>query len=78
MCSLGSRSTVGDHKPAVYEEVILPMFARMQPSPLVTVTHFQAGTHDYAAPEDDLPLGIAPAVFQSWDDAIKGGYFLKR
>lgn len=67
----------GDHKPAVYEEVILPMFANMDPAPLVTVTHFQAGTHGYVDPEPDLPMGIAPAVFQSWDDAIKGGYFLR-
>ena len=66
-----------DHPPLVYEEAILPMFAKMSPAPLVCVTHFQAGTHYYSGPEKDLPLGIAPAVFASWDDAIRGGYFLQ-
>ena len=64
-----------DHSPEVYEEAILPLFAEMQPAPLVTVTRFGAGMHGYATPEPDLPMGIAPAVFASWEDAIRGGYF---
>lgn len=66
-----------DHPPAVYEEAILPLFAAMKPAPLVTVTHFQAGAHGYADAEENLPLGIAPAVFASWDEAIRNGYFVK-
>ena len=66
-----------DHKPQVYEDEILPRFAAMDPAPLVTVTRFGAGKHFYSETEDDLPLGIAPAVFSSWDAAIRGGYFLK-
>jgi hypothetical protein len=66
-----------DHSPAVYEAAILPEFAAMDPAPLVTVTRFDAGRHDYSAPEEDLPFGIAPAVFASWDAAIRGGYFLR-
>ena len=66
-----------DHSPAVYEAAILPEFAAMEPAPLVTVTRFDAGRHDYSAPEEDLPFGIAPAVFASWDAAIRGGYFLR-
>ena len=66
-----------DHKPQVYEDEILPRFAAMDPTPLVTVTRFGAGKHFYSETEDDLPLGIAPAVFSSWDAAIRGGYFLK-
>lgn len=31
----------------------------------------------YSSPEPDLPHGIAPAVFASWDSAIRGGYFLR-
>lgn len=65
-----------DHSPEVYQDVILPMFAAMEPAPLATLTHFQAGQHYYISEEPDLPYGIAPAVFASWDDAIKGGYFL--
>jgi hypothetical protein len=67
-----------DHSPEVYEDVILPMFAAMEPAPLATVTRFQAGRHYYISEEDDLPLGIAPAVFMSWDTAIRTGYFLAR
>jgi hypothetical protein len=39
---------------------------------------FDAGKHDYMSGEDDdgLDLGIGPAVFKVWDDAIKGGWFL--
>ncbi len=66
-----------DHSPDVYEDVILPMFAAMEPAPLTTVTHFQAGRHYYISPEDELPYGIAPAVFSSWDAAIRGGYFVQ-
>jgi hypothetical protein len=64
-----------DHTPEVYEQAILPGFAAMNPAPVATVTRFAAGQHGYALPEDDLPLGIAPAVFTSWDNAIKTGYF---
>ena len=66
-----------DHSPEVYEDVILPMFAAMDPAPLTTVTQFQAGQHYYSSPEPGLPHGIAPAVFASWDSAIRGGYFLR-
>ena len=66
-----------DHKPQVYEDEILPRFAAMDPAPLVTVTRFEAGTHSYNTAEEGLPFGIAPAVFRSWDQAIRGGYFLK-
>jgi hypothetical protein len=71
--SLNSR----DHSPDVYEEVILPRWSAMSPAPLVTVTQFGAGVHRYMTAEEDLPSGIAPAVFTTWDEAIKGGYFLQ-
>ena len=57
--------------------MILPAFAAMNPAPMVTVTRFEAGTHYYSAPEDRLPVGIAPAVFATWDAAIRGGYFIR-
>lgn len=66
-----------DHQPAVYQDVILPMFAAMEPAPLATVTCFEAGGHGYAQPETDLPMGIAPAVFAYWERAITDGYFLR-
>lgn len=67
-----------DHSPDVYEEAILPRWAAMRPAPLVTVTQFGAGIHGYTTSEEDLPLGVGPAVFTTWDEAIKGGYFLRR
>ena len=73
----GISSNSRDHTPEVYQDAILPLFAQMDPAPVVTVTRFEGGTHSYADPEDGLPLGIAPAVFASWDEAIKGGYFLR-
>ena len=75
LCGISINSR--DHSPEVYEDVILPMFAAMNPAPFTTVTQFQAGQHYYSSPEPDLPHGIAPAVFASWDSAIRGGYFLR-
>jgi len=65
-----------DHSPEVYREVVVPMFKAMKPTPRVDVVHFEAGVHCIWIPEKDLPMGIAPAVIISWDNAIKGGYFV--
>jgi hypothetical protein len=66
-----------DHSPEAYKEVVVPMFAAMNPAPKVNVTQFDAGVHGIWTPEKDLPRGILPAVIKSWEDAIMGGYFLK-
>jgi hypothetical protein len=65
-----------DHSPEVYREVILPMFAAMNPAPRVHVTRFGAGVHTYTKPEQDLPVGIAPTAAQFYHDAITGGFFV--
>jgi len=65
-----------DHSLESYEAVVIPMFKAMNPAPRVTVTQFDAGVHGIWFPEDDLPMGIAPAVIQSWDQAVTGGYFV--
>jgi hypothetical protein len=65
-----------DHSPEVYREVIIPMFAAMNPAPRVHVTRFGAGVHTYTKPEPDLPVGIAPAAAQFYHDAITGGFFV--
>ena len=65
-----------DHSPEVYREVILPMFAQMNPAPRTHVTRFMAGVHTYTKPEQDLPMGIAPAAAHYFNDAITGGYFV--
>ena len=66
-----------DHSLDVYNEVILPMFAKIDPAPRVRVTQWGAGVHTYQKAEADLPLGIAPPVVAFYVDAIKGGYFLR-
>lgn len=65
-----------DHSPEVYREVILPMFAQMDPAPRTHVTRFMAGVHTYTKPEHELPMGIAPAAARYFNDAITGGYFV--
>jgi hypothetical protein len=65
-----------DHSPEVYQEVILPMFAAMTPSPKTGLTRFMAGVHLIWKKEDGLPMGIMPAVVQQWHDAITNGWFV--
>ncbi len=68
-----------DHSRDVYEEVIIPLFKEMEPAPKVSLTQYPFGTHGYMNGEviEGVKLGVGPAVFQQWDNAIKGGYFLE-
>jgi hypothetical protein len=65
-----------DHSPDVYREVVLPMFARLDPAPKVRVTRWGAGVHTYHKAEAGLPLGIAPPVVELYVRAIQEGYFV--
>ena len=67
-----------DHSREVYQQVVLPLFRQMTPPPKVSLTQFGLGTHGYMSGElvEGIDLGIGPAVFQQWDDAIKGGFFV--
>jgi hypothetical protein len=65
-----------DHSPEVYEEVIMPGFRAMKPAPKIGITRFGAGVHSFWKAEKDLPVGIVPSVLKSWDQAVRGGYFL--
>ena len=64
-----------DHSPEVYQEVVLPMFAKLEPAPKVRLTRWGAGVHTYHKAEADLPLGIAPPVAEFYVRAIQEGYF---
>ena len=66
-----------DHSREVYEKVVIPLFKKMKPAPKVSLTQFAFGTHGYISGEvvKGINLGVAPAVFKQWDDAIKGGFF---
>ena len=66
-----------DHNRAVYLEVILPLFAAMDPAPRTALQHFRAGVHQLWGSEPEMPQGILPAVAVQWDAAIKGGFFLR-
>jgi hypothetical protein len=68
-----------DHSKEVYEAVVIPLFKKMSPAPKVSLTQFALGTHGYMEGEhvEGAPYGVGPAVFQQWDDAIKGGFFLR-
>lgn len=67
-----------DHSREVYEGVIIPLFGQMDPAPRVSLTQYPFGTHGYMIGEfaPGVALGVGPAVFQQWDDAIKGGFFV--
>ena len=72
---LGTALSSRDHSPKIYQEVVLPMFAAMDPAPKVHLVRFGAGVHTFFASERDLPLGVAPAVAQLWYEAIMEGYY---
>jgi hypothetical protein len=65
-----------DHSPEVYQEVVLPQFATLDPAPKVRVVKWGAGVHTYNKSEAGLPLGVAPAVAEFYVKAIQEGYFL--
>lgn len=67
-----------DHSREVYEEVVIPLYQKMEPAPKYSLTQFMAGKHGYMAADESLglPSGIGPAVFTQWDKAIKSGWFL--
>ncbi len=75
---LGVAKFSRDHRPEIYESVVLPGFAEMKPAPKVRLVRFDAGTHDYERPEPDLPMGLVPAVVKLWSEAIEGGYTTPR
>jgi hypothetical protein len=67
-----------DHSREVYEQVVIPLYQKMDPAPKYSLTQFMAGKHGYMAADEELglPAGIGPAVFLQWDRAIKSGWFV--
>ena len=67
-----------DHSREVYEQVVIPLYQKMDPAPKYSLTQFMAGKHGYMAADEELglPYGIGPAVFTQWDNAIKSGWFV--
>jgi hypothetical protein len=65
-----------DHGVESYKNLVMPMYAEMNPAPKTSLVHFQAGIHSYWNPEEELPVGIAPSVARLWFEAVTGGYFL--
>ena len=73
---LGVAKFSRDHRPEIYENIVLPAFAQMNPAPRVRLIRFDAGTHDYERPEPDMPMGLVPAVTRLWSEAIANGYYV--
>jgi len=65
-----------DHSSEVYHEVIMPGFRAMKPAPKIALIRFGAGVHSFWKAEKDLPMGIVPSVLKTWDQAVRGGYFV--
>jgi hypothetical protein len=65
-----------DHTAEVYEEVVLPMFKTISPTPKVRLVQFGAGVHTYNKAEEGLPLGIVPTAAELYNEAITKGYFV--
>ena len=65
-----------DHTEEVYENIVLPMFAAMKPSPKVRLTKLGTGSHHYEYPEEGLPEGLVAPIINVWHQAINKGYFL--
>lgn len=66
-----------DHSREVYEQVVMPLYSKMDPAPKYSLTQFAAGKHGYMAADHEhgLPYGIGPAAFLQWDQGIKSGWF---
>jgi hypothetical protein len=54
----------------------MPGFRKMNRAPKIALTRFGAGVHSFWKAEKDLPVGIAPSVLRTWNDAVVGGYFV--
>jgi hypothetical protein len=71
----GITSASRDHPEEVYHDVILPLFAAMNPPATAALTKFGAGVHEYTKPAPELPMGVAPSVITSWQAAVDNGFF---
>ena len=65
-----------DHTRKVYDEIVLPMFAKMVPAPKVRVIKLGTGTHHYEYPEPGLSEGLVAPIIAIWHQAITNGYYL--
>ena len=66
-----------DNSEEVFNEVVLPMLAQLDPAPQTRMVIVDASSHLYTEPDgDDLPEGMAPVAAKLFDDAVRGGFFL--
>jgi len=64
-----------DHRLDNYQGVLFPLLDKLQPAPKHTLTYFRGGAHNYNAPSERLPRGVAAVGAGIWCDAITKGYF---
>jgi len=66
-----------DNSEEVFNEVVLPMLANLNPAPKTRLVIVDGSSHLYTeADGDSLPLGMAPVAAKLFDDAVRGGFFL--
>ncbi len=66
-----------DNSEEVFNEVVLPMLARLDPPPKTHMVIVDASSHLYTEPDGiELPLGLAPVAARLFDDAVRGGWFM--
>lgn len=69
----------GDDDTVSYEHTkkVLPLFEAMNPAPKVKQVLLGVGTHDWTIVDKNFPEGPVPVVVKIWNDAIRGGYYLR-
>ncbi|MDH3239772.1 MAG: hypothetical protein OEO83_03815 [Alphaproteobacteria bacterium] len=65
-----------DNSEEVFNEVVLPQLAGLDPAPKTRMVIVDASSHLYTEADGaDLPLGMAPVAAQLFDAAVRGGFF---
>ena len=66
-----------DNSEEVFDEVVLPQLAALDPRPKTRMVIVDASSHLYTEPDGaNLPLGMAPVAAQLFDTAVRGGFFV--
>lgn len=66
-----------DNSEEVFNEVVLPMLAGLEPAPKTRMVIVDASSHLYCEPDGaGLPQGMAPVVAKLFDTAVRGGFFV--
>ena len=66
-----------DNSEEVFNEVVRPELARLNPAPKTHLVMVDGSSHLYTEADGaDFPLGMTPVAAKLFDDAVRGGFFL--